>query len=339
MYRKKKLLDILTLLLLISYSIITISPIEAEYDTQTIFVDSNQNLQSIINSAPAEATIILNPGTYNTSFSIKKAITLQGKNKNSTFINLTTSPNNAGIALKAPNITLSNLTITNSASGLYTTAIRINSPHCKIDNCNILDTPIGIAVWSSHTEISHTSFHNCSDEGILLISTSISESHYNLIHNCSFYYNCDAIELQHSSYNTIIDCTMKYNTHSAIDAICDNNNHNLISNCIISDNKVHGIYFSSSQYNVIKNCSFLNNEEDNILFTHNSNQNTIMYKNNSSTPLEVSNTSFSSAADSTEYSENESTSVEESTVFQKLGDFVMLLKEKIYSLREKFNIF
>lgn len=318
--------------------------IDAQYDTQPIIVDSHQNLQSIINAAPNDATIILSPGIYNSSFSIKKPITLQGANKNTTFINLSTKPNNAGIALSATNITLSNITITNSAPGLYTTAIRINSPHCTIHNCNILNTPIGIAVWSSHTEISHTTFENCSDEGILLISTSISESHYNHIHNCSFYYNCDAIELQHSSHNTIIDCIMKYNTHSAIDAICDNNNHNIISNCTISDNEVHGIYFSSSQFNMITKCSFSNNKEDNILFTHNSNQNTIIYKNTSSTPLkEITHTSFSSAANSTKQSENkstnESTSVEASTVFQKLENFLVLLKEKIQNLREKFSLF
>lgn len=257
-------------------------------DSIEIKVSPHQNIQDIINSIPAFSTIRFSKGTYSTPLTIDKPLTLIGNTTDTNFI-ITTKPNNAGIILKSSFIKLSNITVMNTAVGLYTTAIRINSPNCKITNCTIRNTPIGVAVWNNNTKIDDTTFINCSDEGILLISTSISKSNHNRINNCNFYNNCDGIELQQSCYNTFSNCIFENSTHSAIDGICKNNNYNLISNCIINNSSVHGIYFSSSKHNKIKNCSFSNNNEGNIHFTHNSKKNIVIRKNSHSLETSTQN--------------------------------------------------
>lgn len=302
-----------------------------------IVVEPDQNIQAIIDEALAHSTLYFTRGVYTQSFTISKPLTLIGEDKNSTVFTLNTKPNNAGIILSAEDITLKNVTISNMAPGLYSTAIRINGDGGQIENCRIFDTPIGITVWSNYCEIANSEFKNCSDEGILLISTKISQSFYNRIHNCSFSHNCDAIEMQYSSYNQISDCYFSYNTHSAIDAICEKNNHNLISNCQINDNEVHGIYFSSSQHNIIQNCSFLNNGEEHILFTHNSYNNSII---NSSIPqvtvqsLNLYSESFEQRVGEVLSEEN---NLENQSFFDRVETLFHSVIDKIRSIRDIFK--
>jgi parallel beta-helix repeat protein len=163
---------------------------------------------------------------------------------------------------------------------LYSTGIKITSSNNIIDNCIFQNTPIGIAIFSSNNTISNTTFKNCSDEGILLVTTEIMKCYYNIIENCTFYNNCDAIELQKSSYNIIQNCKITDNTHSGIDAIKQDNNHNIINNCIISNNSVHGIYFSKSINNSINKCQIFSNIDGNIVDTNKLSENNITQINN-----------------------------------------------------------
>ncbi len=301
---------LMLLLAIMSTSTSSMTAIETS-DPLYIIVNPDQNIQEIITSSPPYSKIVLNPGVYQQPITIQKSISIAGKDPNLTFLNIKTNPNNAAITLQKKDTVLSNVTITNTAEGLYTTAIRINAPNCTIENCTVRDTPIGIAAWSSHTNIRYNSFYNCSDEGILLISTSISNSNYNHIRNCHFENNCDAIELQYSSYNVIEHCTISQNTHSGIDAICNSNDYNLIDNCTIENNTVHGIYFSSSKENIISNCYFSNNGEDNVLFAHSS------YKNSMKDNVEQSTETMANS----QYSEVETKSNFTSSLSQEDSNF------------------
>ncbi|HMA82972.1 MAG TPA: right-handed parallel beta-helix repeat-containing protein [Candidatus Thermoplasmatota archaeon] len=331
---KTSILIILISVLLNSTETITAS---TTVESESLIVNSDQNLQEIIDAATSFSTIILRPGIYQEPLIIKKPINLEGKDRSSTFLQIKTDPNNAAITLKSSHIYLSNLTITNQADGLYTTAIRINEPNCTIQHCTIQNNPIGIAVWNSYTQILNSSFYNCSDEGILLISTSISKSTHNQIHHCDFEKNCDGIELQHSSYNSIKHCIFKNNTHSGIDAICDNNDYNVISNCTIINNTVHGIYFSSSQQNMIKNCYFSNNSEENIVFTHNSKKNSV--DNNEEVSIQSKTESTNSYVLSPSNSTSPSSSDENNVIFQRIEDLIDFFKENILKLRHRFDLF
>lgn len=325
------------LIILISVLLNTAEPSTASttFESEHLIVNSDQNLQEIIDAAPSFSTIKLKPGVYREPLIIKKPITLFGENQSTTILQIKTKPNNAAITLKSSNIFFSNLTISNNANGLYTTAIRINKPNCAIQYCTIQDTPIGIAVWSSRNNILNSSFYNCSDEGILLISTSISTSNYNKILNCHFENNCDGIELQHSSYNSIKHCTFKKNTHSGIDAICDSNDHNIISNCTIVDNIVHGIYFSSSQQNKITKCYFSNNSEENIVFAHNSKKNSLV--DNEEVLIQSKTDSTNSNVLSLSNSTSSSSSDQHNIFFQRIETVIDFFKENFLKLRNRFD--
>jgi len=222
------------------------------------------SIQEAINNAPSGSILNIHPGTYNEILTINKEITIIGENKDNTIIHATSKQNGYAIKIKKPGVTLKNLGITNDGPGLYTSAIHISATDTTITNCDIYDTPIGIAIWTSDNTISKTIFHGCSDEGIALLGSSASKCDNNLITECDFYNNCDGIELQYASHNIISDCKIYKNTHSGIDAIANSNDYNTIINCDIYDNEVNGIYITSSSHNTIKNCNLNNNNNGEI---------------------------------------------------------------------------
>ncbi len=272
-----------TLFLFVVVFLLLPSSIHAISDNESnnpimITVSPDQNIQSILNQAENNATILFQPGTYNMSITISKPVSLQGTDPEKTMFLLETKPNNPAITIASSHVLFSNFSVTNTATGLYTTAIRINSPKVHIKNCHFKNTPIGIAAWSDNNTIEDSTFTNCSDEGILLVSTSISTSNNNIIRGCSFFHNTDGIELQQSSHNIIANCSFIKNSHAGIDAIRDNNNNNLIINCTFIDNLVFDIYFSSSKHNRIKHSTLENNGTETIFFTSASSNNHIIHK-------------------------------------------------------------
>lgn len=264
-----------TLFLFIAFFLLTISTITKAAAISPIQVRPADNIQQLINDASKFQTLILSEGTYNQSFTINKPITLLGKNPQNTIINTSTLPNQPAISITADQVNIQNLSIVNTASGIYTTGIRITAEHTLIKNCIIHHTPVGIALWTSNNTITQTRFHHCADEGIVLLSTAYSPCRFNTISHCIFTNNCDAIELQKASHNVIKNCTMTYNTHSGIDAIIADNNHNIITNCNISNNTVHGIYLAHSSNNLIASCTIQHNTDGNIIQTPNY-QNTVL---------------------------------------------------------------
>jgi parallel beta-helix repeat protein len=215
-------------------------------------------------------TIFIKQGSYAEIISINKPIHLIGEEKDTTTINPISETNKYAIRLGATGAPLGNLCITNHAPGLYTTAIRITAPGITIENCKIHSTPIGIALWSPFTTIANCTFQECEDEGIVLLGSQRSPCHSNIITDCVFTKNCDGIELQHAPDNIIRNCVFDDNSHSGIDAITSENNNNIIVNCTIVNNRVHGIYLSASSNNSIVNCDFSNNKEGNMVTTESS---------------------------------------------------------------------
>ena len=254
---------------IMTLSIFVITPVIAK----PLLLTPEDDIQQIIDNSTIGSTIILSNGTYNQSFIIKKPINIYGMG--STVFNMSTGRNKPVITISASNVSLYNLSISNSAPGLYTTGICITGSHTIIENCIIHDTPIGISIWSSYNTIRNCYFYRCKDEGIVFIGSSHFNCSFNILENCSFKDNCDAIEMQHASNNKIIRCSMINNTHSGIDAIAEYNNKNIIMSCTISNNSVHGIYLSSSSNNIIANCKLYNNGNGNIVQTKNSSKNII----------------------------------------------------------------
>jgi parallel beta-helix repeat protein len=235
-----------------------------------------KNIQDAIDNAIAGSIISVKSGFYSEIIDIYKPISLIGENKFTTKINPISDVNKYAIRLETPGIVIKNLSITNGASGLYSTGIRINAPRSEIINCNLYNNPIGIAIFSSENVIDNCNFWNCKDEAIALIGTDISNCDSNIITNCSMFNNCDGIELQYSSKNIILNCSIFNNTHAGIDGIISSNNNNLIRNCKIYNNKVNGIYLSSSSFNRIIGCSFWGNIDGDFKETTDSIDNSII---------------------------------------------------------------
>ena len=283
MERKLKATALL-LLLFVILEINFVSGSQAEQITTSqeniLTVDKNGNgdyrsIQEAINNAPEETTIYIKTGTYGEIINVNKKITLMGESKDNTIINPISEENKYAIMVGGPQVTIKSLSITNRGPGLYTTGIKIVASKTQIEDCNIYDTPVGIAIWTSNNIINNCNFWGCKDEGIALIGTPYSNCENNKISNCIFHDNCDGIELQYSSDNTITNCEFYDNTHTGIDAITSSNDGNIISNCKIYNNEVHGIYLSSSSDNQMIDCSISNNNDGNIIMNEDSHNNEI----------------------------------------------------------------
>ncbi|UCH71495.1 MAG: right-handed parallel beta-helix repeat-containing protein [Thermoplasmatales archaeon] len=280
--KRRSKVAILLLITFISIETALSASANIQEDEYTLIVDKTEGgtyttIQEAINDAPEGSTIYVKNGAYSEIIDIRKKISIIGENKDKTIINPISEKNKYAVRLGAPGVKISCLSITNGAPGLYTNGIRISASETKIYNCNIYDTPVGIAIWTSYNIIQNCNFWGCSDEGIALMGSPYSKCDNNRITNCLFFDNCDGIELQYSSDNIIEDCEFYENTHAGIDAIASSNDRNMISNCKIYNNEVHGIYFSSSSENQIIDCLISDNKDGDIIMNENSRYNEIKY--------------------------------------------------------------
>ncbi len=262
--RKKTHRSLLTTIVLIS--ILTVAPVAiaasstisaSEDKTQEIHYE-NISIQERINNAEPGDTLQIPSGTYTEILTINKPLHITGDGLTQTILSPASSPNGYAIQITAEGVILSNLEIMNHAEGLYTTGVKISAKNTTIEHCMFHDTPIGIAIWSGQNTISQCVFQGCDDEGIVLLGTSAVACTNNTITSCLFSENCDGIELQYASHNQINACDFNKNTHAGIDAIESNNNYNIISNCIFTDNQAFGLYLARSSQNRITHCSFTN---------------------------------------------------------------------------------
>jgi parallel beta-helix repeat protein len=228
----------------------------------------NTTIQDAINNAQPGTTLQLAAGIYREDITINKPLHLIGQGSNQTILHSTASNNGYAIRITTEGVSLNNLDISNQESGLYTTCIKISAPHTIIQNCSFHDTPIGIAIWSSHNTISGCDFRGCDDEGIALLGTSITPCTNNTITNSTFQDNCDGVELQYATDTLITSCIFIQNAHTGIDAIASNNNNNIISHCEFYHNQGFGLYLAGSSNTQIIQCSF---SDDTITFVHTSN--------------------------------------------------------------------
>ncbi|MEF8848184.1 MAG: pectinesterase family protein [Candidatus Thermoplasmatota archaeon] len=237
-----------------------------------IVVDQNggedyKSLQEAINHASENTVILIKNGFYKETLKIDKRIVLIGENKKKTIISPVTPKNKCSVDIRADDVKIENLTLTNRGNGIYNTAVKITGQYVELRDLVIKDSPIGIALWSSFNTVSYCTFSGCDDEGIAFLGTEKSFVENNKIVNCSFLENNDGVELQYASENKISRCKFVQNKHDGISAIKYDNNNNLIEDCIFKGNGVHGIYFSEySVDNTVKRCVYDQNKEADIFY-------------------------------------------------------------------------
>ncbi len=285
----KKTMITIAVFIIVQFSYITIVKSDIIDNTKNIsliVVDKNgdgefTSIQEAIDYAAQYSLIFVKKGEYPEVIKIKKTIQIIGEGKDITIINPISEENKYAVYVGAPGIKIKNIGITNGALGLYSQGIKISSKKTEIDNCNIFNTPVGIAIWTNENEIFNSVFYGCKDEGIALLGSINNPCSNNIISDCIFYDNCDGIELQYSYYNKILRCKFFNNTHTGIDAIASDNNENIISNCEIINNHVNGIYLSSSDNNKIIDCNIKYNFNGDIIMNKYSENNEIIHNENS----------------------------------------------------------
>ena len=129
---------------------------------QNIIVSKSGNgdftkIQEAIDNVPEGSTIFVKSGSYNEIIDIDKSINLIGEDRFTTIINPISEKNKYAIHLGAPGVIIRNFSITNGAPGIYATGIRISASETEIHDCDIYDTPVGIAIWTSNNEIGRAS--------------------------------------------------------------------------------------------------------------------------------------------------------------------------------------
>lgn len=161
--------------------------------------NENYSIQQVINVASEGDTIILPAGHYNEKLTIDKKVNIIGEELNLTFIN--GDDFGPGIKILADGVYIKNISFTNHGYGLSPNAqfsdnseslgaINILRSYCKIENCNFMDSGIGVSI----SEGGFNLINDCNFENCKLIGVSIqSESLSNRVSNSKFYYGREGI--------------------------------------------------------------------------------------------------------------------------------------------------
>jgi hypothetical protein len=131
---------------------------------EKIIVDKNggnaqyTSIQTAIEEVQPGVTIYVKIGVYNEILDIRKQICLVGEDRDNTLITPVSKENSYAVRIAAKGVEISGFGISNKGSGLYTTGIKITAAETTIRECNIFDTPVGIAIWSSDNRILNCNF-------------------------------------------------------------------------------------------------------------------------------------------------------------------------------------
>jgi len=223
---------------------------------------SANSLQDAINKASAYSILKLSSGIYLGKLTINKPITIIGTDDN-----VVIKGDNIGnvITINSSNVTLKNLTISNSGNRLENldSAVKITkAKNIQIKNCKILDSLYGIymnivqdsaisdnyitskkndislkgnalKVWYSHNNIIKNNTIESSK------NVTFSYSNNNKIYNNTFLNNMFALHFSKSNNNIIKDNIFKYNSVGIM--IMGTKNNKILDNLIQSSNGAAGI--------------------------------------------------------------------------------------------------
>ena len=227
-----------------------------------IYILDANVLQETIDKAPSGATLKLYSGVYNGSITIVKPITIIGA-EDGVIIDAGGIGNVVNI--KSSNVTLSNLTIQNSGSHMYSLDSGIHIEKAKninIIDCKILDSLYGIDMYMVQNSTFRENFINSKDYDISLrgdalkiwhshnnlishntiIKTrdvTLNYSHNNTIRNNNISNSRFALQIAYSKNNLKEENSFKYNSVSLM--LMMNENSKIINNSILSSNGAAGI--------------------------------------------------------------------------------------------------
>lgn len=197
------------------------------------FVFSNI-LQSAINNAKSGSIIKLSKGTYEGKIIINKPITIIGIEDGAII-----KGDNSGtvVTINSSNVTLKNLTITNSGNQMITldSGIVMNKvKNCEISNCKILDSLYGI--------------------DMIMVRNSIISNNYITSKKNDISLRGNALKVWYSNNNIFKNNTIDFSR----DVTFAYSNDNIIKNNIFKNNRF-ALHISLSHRNIIKENIFMLN--------------------------------------------------------------------------------
>ncbi|EDZ61468.1 nitrous oxidase accessory protein NosD [Sulfurimonas gotlandica GD1] len=188
-------------------------------------------LQETIDSAPSGATLKLPAGIYKGNIIINKPITLLGKEDG---VIIDGGGIGKVITINSSNVTIENLTITNSGTQMHQldSAIFINkSKNSQISNCKILNSLYGI--------------------DMLMVEDSNISNNFITSKNNDIGLRGDALKIWHSHNNTISNNTID----RVRDVTMNYSNNNILENNHILNSRF-GLQIAHSKNNLIKENEF-----------------------------------------------------------------------------------
>jgi parallel beta-helix repeat protein len=196
------------------------------------------SIQDAINDATDGDTVFVYNGIYDGGIIVNKSITLQGENRENTFINGAVGISDNGISIISDGVYLTGFTIQYVNTFWPDSAIYINAYDTVIDNNIINDNKFGIDLYKSE-------------------NTRISN---NLIINQN---RCDGIYVSFSSNNIISNNIISDNNGYGI--IFTESTNNIIFENSISNNNWGGLTIQDENNigNLIYHNNFFNNKPDN----------------------------------------------------------------------------
>ena len=295
----QKAISLITIFLLI---IIPVSQGFSEQPTinQTWYVDKSNTvgpwtgsihhpfaqIQTAVNTANSNDTIVVFNGTYYEKVEINKSINLQNNPSQQPIID--GGYNNTIVTISHPSVTLSGFTLKNTSGNKQSAAINCTSHHILIENCHFHRTKSGINLHhASNTSITNNNFqHN--GEGIRLtkskniqiyqnnfthngLGINIQSSSDTMINKCQATINGIGIFLNNSTNIHITQCTTYNNNDNQGGIFLESSQFISIVNSIISHNGF-GIKTPNSNHVTITNSTFSYNTHAGILntnFSHN----------------------------------------------------------------------
>jgi len=306
----QRMLELAILTLMLIQPFLDCVPTVVEADPGTIYVpDDHPTIQYAIGNATAGDTIIVRSGTYRESIWIDKQLTIQGEDKETTFID---GMNNGDVVwIAADGVQFFEFTLLNASDdGIYLNDVNgtviyeciicncsdegiyaPGSDNTSIENCTIY----GMGDYGIYLSVSHDAFiagcdiYNNSDDGIYVWNSKdalitgcevydilsqgiyVSLSHRTRIVDCDIYNNTSqGINLQHSDNTWIMDCDIYNNSGWEAIYVSSSDNTRIVGSRIY-DNYYTGVDLYGSDNTATMDCEIYNNGWDGMYVSYSDN--------------------------------------------------------------------
>ncbi len=264
-------------------------------ESSVFFVGGNNTgnytkIQDAIDDATDGDKIFVFSGVYYENIVIDKSISLQGENKDNTFIDGGKTID--VIRVIKDNVTINNFTICNSGPTINDAGIELNSDDCLIQNIFLFNVSYGIWIKNGKNNVIKNNSINALWDGIWLFKSGYNIMKNNYLFDCGFV--LDGSELSDflqdiDTSNTANNKTVYYIKNKQYVKIQQDAGQVIIvncSNCEISNLKISNvtdcIEVIYSDNNTIINNSLYNSTDHGIrMFESNNNiiKNNIIYNN------------------------------------------------------------